>query len=109
IIPFGAPITFTFATLLLAALGKPASAVGLFIFGWVVVGIADHFLRPALIGGVAKLPFLWVLLGIFGGLEAFGVLGLFLGPAIIAALIALWREATEPGRPNGERAFLEVP
>jgi predicted PurR-regulated permease PerM len=37
-----------------------------------------------------------VLLGIFGGLETFGLLGLFLGPAIIAATLALWREAAEP-------------
>jgi predicted PurR-regulated permease PerM len=44
----------------------------------------------------ARLPFLWVLLGIFGGLETFGLLGLFLGPAIIAAALALWREAAEP-------------
>ena len=57
--------------------------------------IADHFVRPVLIGGAARLPFLWVLLGILGGLETFGFLGLFLGPAMMAALIALWREWTE--------------
>ncbi|HLG87609.1 MAG TPA: AI-2E family transporter [Alphaproteobacteria bacterium] len=108
IIPFGAPVIFSVASLLLLALGKPASAIALFIFGWVVVAIADHLVRPVLIGGAAKLPFLWVLLGIFGGLEAFGVLGLFLGPAIMAALIALWREATEPGRTTNERAFLDA-
>jgi predicted PurR-regulated permease PerM len=45
-----------------------------------------------LIGGAVKLPFLWVLLGILGGLEGFGLIGLFLGPAVMAALIALWRE-----------------
>jgi predicted PurR-regulated permease PerM len=41
---------------------------------------------------------LWVLLGILGGLETFGIIGLFLGPAIMAALISLWRDWTElPG------------
>ena len=42
-----------------------------------------------------RLPFLWVLLGILGGLESFGILGLFLGPAVMAALISLWREWTD--------------
>ena len=53
-------------------------------------------LRPILIGGAARLPFLWVLLGIFGGLETFGLLGLFLGPTIMATLLALWREWAKP-------------
>ena len=42
------------------------------------------------------MPFLLVLLGILGGLQTMGFLGLFLGPAVMAALIALWREWTEP-------------
>ena len=53
---------------------------------------ADHFVRPSLIGGTTKLPFIWVLLGILGGVETFGLLGLFVGPAVMAVLILLWRE-----------------
>ncbi len=60
--------------------------------------VADHFVRPFLIGGAARLPFLLVLLGILGGLQTMGFLGLFLGPAVMAALVALWREWTEPER-----------
>jgi predicted PurR-regulated permease PerM len=67
-------------------------ALIVFGVGMIIVFIADHFVRPVLIGGAVKLPFLWVLLGILGGLEAFGLVGLFLGPAVMAALIALWRE-----------------
>ncbi len=96
IIPFGAPIVFSLAALLLAINGDVPGAIAVEAFGFVVVGIADHLIRPALIGGAAKLPFLWVLLGIFGGLETFGLLGLFLGPAIMAALVSLWREWTDP-------------
>ena len=95
-IPFGAPIIFTLASVLLLVNGQIAGAIGLSIFGWIVIGIADHAIRPVLIGGAAKLPFLWVLLGIFGGLETFGLVGLFLGPAIMAALVSLWREWTDP-------------
>jgi predicted PurR-regulated permease PerM len=91
-IPFGAPVVFCIGALLLVPESGMGAALTLLIFGSVVVFVADHFVRPVLIGGAVALPFLWVLLGILGGLEAFGLLGLFLGPAIMAALIALWRE-----------------
>ena len=66
--------------------------------------VADHFVRPVIIGGGAKLPFLWVLLGILGGIESFGLVGIFVGPALMAALVSIWRSwvkeipATEPPR-----------
>jgi predicted PurR-regulated permease PerM len=60
-----------------------------------VTFVADHFVRPSLIGKTTRLPFLWVLLGILGGVETWGLLGLFLGPAIMAALMLLWREWSE--------------
>ena len=97
-IPFAAGIAFGLAALLLAAQGSVAWAVGVLVAGLVVTFTADHFIRPVLIGGQTKLPFIWVLLGILGGVETWGLLGLFLGPAIMAALIMLWREwAGVPG------------
>ena len=45
-----------------------------------------------MISGVAKIPFLLVLFGVLGGLAAFGLIGLFVGPVILAILLALWRE-----------------
>ncbi len=91
-IPFGAPVVFTLGALILLAQSGVAPALTLIGIGAILVFVADHFVRPVLIGGAVKLPFLWVLLGILGGLESFGLLGLFLGPAVLAALIALWRE-----------------
>ena len=64
-------------------------------------------MRPVLIGGAARLPFLWVLLGILGGLETFGLLGLFLGPVVMAALMSLWRDWTERG--DGEPPAAALP
>lgn len=96
-IPFAAPLVFGAAALLLLGQGATTAAVALFAFGLAVVFVADHAVRPALIGGATRLPFLWVLLGILGGVETWGLLGLFLGPAIMAVLILLWREWTEPG------------
>jgi predicted PurR-regulated permease PerM len=96
VIPFGAPVVFGAAALYLVAAGSTAAGIAVLGTGFVVVFVADHFIRPVLIGGAIRLPFLWVLLGILGGLETFGILGLFLGPAIMAALISLWREWTGP-------------
>jgi predicted PurR-regulated permease PerM len=52
----------------------------------------DHFVWPTLVGGAARLPFLVALIGIFSGLQSFGLVGLFLGPVIMAALLTIWRE-----------------
>jgi predicted PurR-regulated permease PerM len=94
-VPFGAPLAFGVAALLLLAKGATVAAAAVFGSGLIVTFVADHAVRPALIGGATRLPFLWVLLGILGGVETWGLLGLFLGPAIMAALILLWREWTE--------------
>jgi len=95
IIPFAAPIAYCLCALYLFAAGNTIGGIVIVVAGSVIVFIADHFVRPVLIGGAVRLPFLWVLLGILGGLESFGILGLFVGPAVMAALIALWREWTE--------------
>ena len=68
--------------------------------GLAVTFTADHFVRPVLIGGATQLPFIWVLLGILGGVEVWGLIGLFVGPAIMAALILLWREYTDQPHPS---------
>lgn len=102
-IPFAAPVVFGIAAAIRLADGAVMPALIVVVAGFVVTFVADHFVRPALIGGTTRLPFLWVLLGILGGVESFGLLGLFLGPAVMAALILLWREFTE-----GEEASLIV-
>jgi predicted PurR-regulated permease PerM len=97
-VPFGAPLVFGIAALILLTQGSVVSAIIIGVLGFVVTFVADHFIRPTLIGSATRLPFLWVLLGILGGVETWGLLGLFLGPAIMAALMLLWREwAGGPG------------
>ena len=93
-IPFAAGIAVSVAAVVLLGGGGLAPAMIVALAGFVVIFLADHFVRPKLIGGATKLPFLWVLLGILGGIESFQLLGLFLGPAIMAALMLLWRELT---------------
>lgn len=90
-VPFAAPLVFCVLALILVSHGALAGGIAILVAGSVVLFLADHFVRPAIIGGGAQLPFLWVLLGILGGVESFGLVGLFLGPALMAALVALWR------------------
>ncbi len=91
-VPFASPVVFIGAALWLLTQSAVPAAIGLLAFGGLVVFVSDHFVRPALIGGSTRLPFIWVLLGILGGVESFGLLGLFLGPTLLAVLITLWRE-----------------
>lgn len=95
-VPFASPVVFVAAGLWLFTQSQPVAGIVLVAFGSVVVFIADHFVRPVLIGGSTRLPFIWVLLGILGGIETFGLLGLFVGPALLAVLLTLWRELATP-------------
>ncbi|MGH8218385.1 MAG: AI-2E family transporter [Steroidobacteraceae bacterium] len=90
-IPFAAPIVFGLVTVVLVLQGTLGAAITVAAVGIAMLFIADHFVRPGIIGGAARLPFLWVLLGLLGGVESFGLLGVFLGPALMAALVAIWR------------------
>ncbi|MBE7197863.1 MAG: AI-2E family transporter [Parafilimonas terrae] len=98
-IPFMVIVVLAGVGLVLLAAGSVGAAVAVVGFGTVVVFLADHLVRPVLIGGTTRLPFLWVLFGILGGVESFGLAGLFIGPALMAALILLWRDLV-----NGENA-----
>lgn len=91
-VPFGAPLAFIVAAGILLMHNAIWSAIIVVVVGMIVSFTADHFFRPVLIGGATKLPFLWVLLGILGGVETWGLVGLFVGPAIMAALSLLWDE-----------------
>ena len=92
IIPFGAAVLLVVAAAMLLLQGAPVAAVAVIVLGLTVVGIADHFVRPALIGNATRLPFLWVLIGIIGGVESFSLIGLFIGPATMSVLFLLWRD-----------------
>jgi predicted PurR-regulated permease PerM len=95
-IPFGAPLAFCLAALLLFGLGKVLAGIGVVVFGFLVVFVVDHFVRPYVIGGATRIPFLLVLLGILGGLSSLGMVGLFVGPALMAIFTTIWRDLTIP-------------
>jgi predicted PurR-regulated permease PerM len=92
LIPFAAPAVWGGVCVWLLIKGSTAAAVGLLIWGSIVLGWTDHIVRPFLISREAEIPFLVVLFGVLGGLAAFGLVGLFVGPVILAVLLAVWRE-----------------
>jgi predicted PurR-regulated permease PerM len=97
-VPLGAWLALAAAALILPVHdGSWLVAAGLFSFGAATLLIGENVIQPALIGGAARLPFLLVLIGILGGMQSFGLLGLFLGPVIMAALLTIWREWIEVG------------
>ncbi|MBC7495773.1 MAG: AI-2E family transporter [Sphingomonadaceae bacterium] len=101
-IPMGAAVLITLAAVVLAGTGSTIAAIIVGAGGLIFVLIVDHTLRPALIGSTTRLPFLLVLVGILGGVESLGLIGLFVGPAVMAVLVMLWRQfvgerAHEPG------------
>jgi predicted PurR-regulated permease PerM len=100
IIPFAVPILWGGIGLWLVVTGHTVAGVGLCVWGALVIGCTDHFVRPLLISRGASIPFLIVLFGVLGGLATFGLVGLFIGPVILAILLAIWREwLLESGQP----------
>ena len=95
-LPMGAWLAFSIASALLLGKGAILAALCLFGYGAAVMFAGDNLVQPALIGGAARLPFLWALIGIVGGVKVFGLLGLFLGPVVMAALLSIWREWLDP-------------
>jgi predicted PurR-regulated permease PerM len=101
ILPFGGSAVTLFASAWLAANGRWFAAIALAAWGLLVVSSLDNVLRPLLISGRAPIPFVVVFLGILGGLSAFGVIGIFLGPVLLSVAFTLLQQFAEPGRPAG--------
>jgi len=83
------------AALILAAQGRYGAAIFLALWGALLVGLVDNFLKPIMISGRAEVPTLAAFLGVLGGLAAFGAVGMFLGPVLLALTLALLRFAEE--------------
>ncbi len=92
LIPGGAPLSFTLVSIYLAASGAMVEGLALFVWGSVELFIVDKTVRPRLVGGPIKLPFLPTFFGLVGGVKTMGFLGLFIGPVLMALLVSIWRE-----------------
>jgi len=84
VLPVGAPLVWIPAALWLLANGDTVYGIGLALWGGLVISSADNVIRPWFIARGADLPFLLTILGVLGGVIAFGFLGIFLGPVLLA-------------------------
>ena len=85
----GAFIVWVPAAIFLAVTGFWVKALILTAWGALVIGTVDNFLRPKLVGEKAKLHELFIFFSVLGGLKVFGVLGIVLGPVVLAVTLAL--------------------
>jgi predicted PurR-regulated permease PerM len=88
----GTAIVWVPVGIYLISTGLVWKGVVMLAWGAVLVHPADNVLRPILISNATHVPFLIVMFGALGGLEAFGLLGLFTGPVVLAVALAVWRE-----------------
>jgi predicted PurR-regulated permease PerM len=95
VVPFGGTaLVWVPALVTLLVQGNLGQAAGILAVGLVVSSV-DNFLKPILISGSSPLPTLAVFIGVLGGLAAFGLIGLFVGPVVIALVLALIEFARE--------------
>jgi predicted PurR-regulated permease PerM len=92
LIPFAVPVVWGGIVVWMFATGDTMHAAGLLLWCVVLVSWVDNVIRPLVISNAMGINFLLVTFGVLGGLGAFGLVGLFVGPAILAILLAVWRE-----------------
>ncbi|MFN2510908.1 MAG: AI-2E family transporter [Pyrinomonadaceae bacterium] len=85
----GAFLVWVPAAIYLGLTGHPVKALIMVLWGTLVIGMADNFLRPKLVGERTKLHELLIFFAVLGGLQVFGVLGIVLGPVVLAITLAL--------------------
>ncbi|MBF7695511.1 AI-2E family transporter [Acinetobacter sp. EC115] len=92
LIPFGTPVSYGSVALWLLSQGHIISAIAVLAWGICIVSSSDNVIRPLVISGATQIPFLLIMFGVLGGIASFGLIGLFIGPVILAVLLAVWRE-----------------
>jgi predicted PurR-regulated permease PerM len=99
LVPVGPPLVWGGAAIWLYMEGHLGWALFLAAWGLLVVSSVDNVIKPYLISRGARLPFVLVLLGVLGGVLAFGVIGVFIGPTLLAVAYRLtleWSAMREP-------------
>jgi len=92
LIPFGTPFAWGAVSIWLLSQGHTTEGIGLALWGILVISWVDNLIRPIVISGATKIPFIIIFIGVLGGLTAFGFVGLFIGPVVLAIGLAVWRE-----------------
>ncbi len=105
----GAFIVWIPAAIYLAVSGAWIKALLLTLWGVLVIGLIDNFLRPRLVGGRAKLHELFIFFAVLGGLQVFGIIGIVLGPVVLAIALALFDAFRHPDISAASSIGLSLP
>lgn len=105
LIPFGAPMVWGSLAIWALVKGEMVNGIGLILWGLVLVSWVDNIVRPLVISNATRMPFLLVVFGVLGGVLAFGLVGLFIGPVLLAVSLAIWREWLEEHSTKDEAAI----
>ncbi|MFA7330308.1 MAG: AI-2E family transporter [Candidatus Delongbacteria bacterium] len=95
LIPVGPPLLWGGASFWLLSQGAYGRAIFLILWGLLVISSIDNLVRPYLISRGSRLSILMIVLGVVGGIAAFGFIGIFIGPPILAVGLALLRQWTD--------------
>ncbi len=112
ILPIGPPLVWGGAALWLAFDGQTGWAIFMALWGLLAISTIDNLVKPYLISRSSNLPMLLIVLGVFGGVAAFGFIGLFIGPPVLAiglTLVQLWIARRSGEKAAQEQAATAVP
>jgi predicted PurR-regulated permease PerM len=119
-VPHASLITFAVLIFAIVQIGPSIILIPVIIWSWTVMGttsallfsvymvpvnLLDNFLRPVVMGRGLKTPMLVILIGVIGGTLAYGIIGLFLGPIVLAVvweLFVTWISEPPQDRPNDD-------
>ena len=102
-VPVGPPLIWGGAAFWLYDQGQTGWAIFMVIWGVAIISSVDNFVKPLLISRTASLPILLIALGVFGGILAFGFIGIFLGPVLLALGLVLAGKWTTSAPYSAER------
>ncbi|HEX7972529.1 MAG TPA: AI-2E family transporter, partial [Thiobacillus sp.] len=97
-VPVGPPLIWGGAAIWLFNQGTVGWAIFMALWGFFFISSIDNVVKPYLISRGSGLPLLLIVLGVFGGVAAFGFIGIFIGPPVLAVGLILVRLWTEPPR-----------
>jgi predicted PurR-regulated permease PerM len=102
-VPVGPPLIWGGAAFWLYDQGQTGWAIFMAVYGVAVISSVDNFVKPLLISRTASLPILLIALGVFGGVLAFGFIGIFVGPVLLALSLVLAEKWTSSAPYTTER------
>jgi len=108
-LPFGPPIVWIGASIWLFAMGRTGWGIFMVLYGVLVISVVDNIIKPIIISRGSKLSFIVMFIGVLGGVTAFGFIGIFLGPTLLAVGFSLAHEILEQRRHISTSVLARMP